>query len=99
MIELNRTHDPLLRSWVESANAPGRDFPIQNLPFAVFRRNGQGETFRGGVAIGDFVLALGRVHAAGVFSGVAHQALAAANRPELNDFMALGKPAWAALRQ
>jgi fumarylacetoacetase len=35
---LNATHDPALKSWVESANQPGTDFPIQNLPFAVFRR-------------------------------------------------------------
>ena len=38
---IDRTHDPALRSWVESANEPGCDFPIQNLPFATFRR---GET-------------------------------------------------------
>lgn len=38
MAHLNETHDPTLRSWVESANLPGTDFPIQNLPFAVFRR-------------------------------------------------------------
>src|SRR5882757_769752 len=99
MNELNKTHDPELSSWVASANRPGNDFPIQNLPFGVFRRRGQGELFRGGVAIGDCVLDLGRVHAAGVFSGLAHQALAAANKPELNELMALGKPAWAALRQ
>ena len=34
---LDRTHDAALRCWVESANAPGTDFPIQNLPFGVFR--------------------------------------------------------------
>ena len=36
----NETHDPALRSWVESANASDSDFPIQNLPFALFRRRG-----------------------------------------------------------
>src|SRR5437764_6136119 len=35
--ELNETHDPNLRSWVESANDPNTDFPIQNLPFVAFR--------------------------------------------------------------
>jgi fumarylacetoacetase len=40
MNALNATHDPALRSWVESANSAGTDFPIQNLPFAVFRRRG-----------------------------------------------------------
>ena len=45
MTLLNETHDPSLRSWVASANAAGNDFPLQNLPFAVFRRNGSGEAF------------------------------------------------------
>ena len=40
MTTLNETHDASLRSWVESANADGTDFPIQNLPFGVFRRAG-----------------------------------------------------------
>ena len=37
MAPLNETHDPGLRSWVESARQPGCDFPIQNLPHGVFR--------------------------------------------------------------
>jgi len=37
---LNETHDPQLTSWVASANTAGTDFPIQNLPFGVFRRAG-----------------------------------------------------------
>ena len=53
---LDATHDPTLRSWVESANLPGCDFPIQNLPFAVFRRLGRGGNFRCGVA------KIGRAH-------------------------------------
>ena len=53
---LDPTHDAQLRSWVQSANLPGCDFPIQNLPFAVFRRLGGRENFRCGVAIGDCVL-------------------------------------------
>ena len=34
--EINETHDQNLKSWVESANAPDTDFPIQNLPFCIF---------------------------------------------------------------
>ncbi len=49
------THDPGLKSWVESANRPDNDFPIQNLPFASFRKHGE-ERIRVGVAIGDRVL-------------------------------------------
>jgi len=36
MYEINETHDPNLKSWVESANDPNTDFPIQNLPFCVY---------------------------------------------------------------
>jgi len=95
---LNATHDPALRSWVESANAAGADFPIQNLPFAVFRRAGTQEPCRGGVAIGDQVLDLGALHALAPFTGVAATALGACAAPALNAFMAQGPPAVSALR-
>src|SRR5690606_39469288 len=36
---INETHDPNLRSWVESANDPTTDFPIQNLPLAIGERD------------------------------------------------------------
>jgi fumarylacetoacetase len=57
--QLDRTLDPALRSWVASANAPDTDFPIQNLPFGRFRRQGE-LAWRIGVAIGDQVLDLER---------------------------------------
>jgi len=88
--QINATHDPALRSWVEAANAPGADFPIQNLPFASFRRAGSGEAFRGGVAIGDQVLDLGALHEAGGVGGAAAPALAACTGPALNSLMGLG---------
>ncbi|MBV8553608.1 MAG: fumarylacetoacetase [Acidobacteriaceae bacterium] len=55
---IDETHDPQLRSWVESANSEGCDFPIQNLPLGVFQVRGE-ERRRLGVAIGDFVLDAG----------------------------------------
>ncbi|MBS1177993.1 MAG: fahA [Proteobacteria bacterium] len=58
MSMLDHTHDAALRSWVESANALGSDFPVQNLPFGAFRRKGSDEPLRIGVAIGDQVLDL-----------------------------------------
>lgn len=58
MNALDATHDPALRSWVESANAPASDFPIQNLPFGRFRTPERGDATRIGVAIGDQVLDL-----------------------------------------
>ena len=98
MTALNHTHDPAARSWVASANLAGCDFPIQNLPLAVFRRAGSVEAFRGGVAIGDQVIDLAAAHAAGVLDGLGAQALAAASEPALNHFFAEGPAAWRALR-
>ncbi len=59
MYEINETHDPALKSWVESANDPNTDFPIQNLPFCVFspRDDDQPLFGRFGAVIGDQVLA------------------------------------------
>ena len=94
----NETHDVALRSWVESANAAGTDFPIQNLPFGVFRRKGSNEAFRGGVAIGDEILDLAAAHKAGAFAGEAAGAAANCAGPALNAFMAMGPSAWSALR-
>jgi len=95
---IDETHDPALRSWVESANAAGCDFPLQNLPFAVFRRRGSTERFRCGVAIGDQVLDLGAAAATGAFGGPAAEAARAGGEEKLNALMALGAPAWSALR-
>jgi fumarylacetoacetase len=97
-LRLNETHEPGLRSWVDSANVPGHDFPIQNLPFGVFRRGGSTQSFRGGVAIGDDILDLGAALDAGLFEGVAAQAALAGRAPQLNALMAQGEGAWSALR-
>ncbi len=53
---IDATHDAGLASWVESANDPDCDFPLQNLPFGRFRRDGS--AWRAGVAIGDSLLDL-----------------------------------------
>ena len=82
---LDRTHDPKLRSWVDSANDRTGDFPIQNLPFGVFRRRKTSEEPRGGVAIGDQVLDLA---ALGIKTG-----------PTLNSLAAAGRSQWSALRR
>src|SRR5207248_10109222 len=59
MCDLDETHDPALMSWIESANDPATDFPIQNLPFGRFRREGDAQ-WRIGVAIGDQIVDLQR---------------------------------------
>jgi len=99
MTAVDATHDPGLTSWVASANAPDSDFPLQNLPFAAFRRAGSGEAFRGGVAIGTEILDLGALAAAQPFEGLAARALAWAAQPALNALMGAGAEASGALRQ
>jgi len=56
-VVIDETHDLQLASWVESANDPGTDFPLQNLPFGRFR-TARDAQWRIGVAIGDQVLDL-----------------------------------------
>ncbi len=82
---MHATHNPKLKSWVESANDPASDFPIQNLPFGVFRRKGSTEAPRGGVAIGDQILDL---EAVGLKTG-----------PTLNVLAAAGRKTWRELRK
>ena len=85
-MKIDETHDPAAASWVESANAEGCDFPIQNLPFGVYRdRKKRGEPPRGGVAIGDQILDLA---ALGIQTG-----------PTLNGLAAQGRAVWRNLRR
>ena len=95
---LNETHDPTLRSWLPSAHTEGGDFPIQNLPFGVFRRRGSNEAWRCGVAIGDAIIDCAAVAQAGLFSGLAGEAAMAGAQDKLNSLMAMGPTAWSALR-
>jgi fumarylacetoacetase len=97
------TTSTTLRSFIQVP--PDCHFPIQNLPYGVFRRPDADEP-RVGVAIGDMVLDLAILEQRGVLS---HQPEASArgtargpsifNRPSLNAFLALGKPAWTSIRQ
>ena len=74
-----------MKCWVESANDPATDFPLENLPFGIFRRKKSKEAPRGGVAIGDQVLDLA---ALGLKTG-----------PTLNDLAAAGRSEWKAVRK
>ncbi|NVK24157.1 MAG: fumarylacetoacetase [Gammaproteobacteria bacterium] len=97
-MHLNETHDQLLTSWVQSANKQGAEFPIQNLPFAVFKEKNSNNAFRGGVAIGDQVIDLKALAAKNLFHADVQQALDACALPTLNEFMAMGTEYWSALR-
>jgi fumarylacetoacetase len=92
---VNQTHSPQLASWVESAQAHP-EFPIQNLPLAVFRRSGSDQPPGVGVAIGDQILDLAAsASAVGVPS---EPAASACREPSLNRLMGLGRPVWTTLR-
>ncbi|MEM8993242.1 MAG: fumarylacetoacetase [Acidobacteriota bacterium] len=99
--EINETHDPKLRSWLASANEAGGDFPIQNLPFGVFRTSSK-EPGRIGVALGRSVVDIAASHGHGAFAGcgaAAEKALEACKGSTLNPLMALGSECWSALRR
>ena len=98
MTQLNGTHDPSLKSWVASANEPGCDFPIQNLPFGMFKRTNTDTPPRGCIAIGDQILVLAHVLAKGLLCDKAERAAEAALGPTLNPLMALGSDHWSDLR-
>ncbi|MBB2926354.1 fumarylacetoacetase [Paraburkholderia silvatlantica] len=70
---LNPTHDPARRSWIESANRPETDFPIQNLPFGTFERDG---VIRTGVAIGEHAVDLRELLDSGLLTPVSDAAFA-----------------------
>jgi fumarylacetoacetase len=98
MTYLNETHDPALQSWVASANVPDNGFPVQNLPFGIFRTAGSTENLRPGTAIGDKILDLAALAQAQPWTGLAAEALDACTGSTLNALMGLGSAHWSALR-
>ncbi len=85
-----------MRSWVETANEPGCDFPLENLPYGVFRYQGEA---RIGVAIGDLILDLRGCARDGLFHGLKEAVLGACAADRLNVLMSLGEDAWSDLRR
>ena len=96
---LDETHDPRARSWVDSANQATCDFPIQNLPFAVFRRGNSTQELRGGVAIGDQIVDLAALGKRDLFHAQAAEGIRAGGRSSLNSLMQLGPTVWNAVRR
>lgn len=92
---MTSTTDPSLKSFVDVA--PASHFPIQNLPYGVFRPRAGGDA-RVGVAIGALVLDLAVLEERGLVR-VTGAAGPVFNRPSLNGFMALGPTAWSAARR
>jgi fumarylacetoacetase len=91
-------NNPTLKSWIDVF--PNSDFPIQNLPFGIFshRTSAVQSLPRVGVAIGAYVLDLQILAELGYFDELNLKDKAVFSRPVLNDFIALGQPAWRAVR-
>lgn len=85
----------MIRSFIEVD--PQSHFPIQNLPYGVFRPN-QTEAPRIGVAIGEYVLDLSALDAAGHFSQTGAAGKDVFRQPSLNSFMGLGSKVWKEVR-
>ena len=93
------THDPAACSWVASAQAPGCDFPLQNLPYGRFRAAGSAQPWRIGVAIGDQILDLAAARHAATWPAALAPQLSALAQGDLNAVMAEPKAVRVALRQ
>lgn len=89
-VRLDETHNPALRSWVESASRAGHDFPIQNLPFGVFKLPGD-ERARIGIAIGDEILDCLSSARAGLFEDLEPAIRESLRTPTLNALMSFGR--------
>jgi fumarylacetoacetase len=88
---LDETHDPKVQSWIESANVAGSDFPVQNLPFGVFRRRDAGAEAGVGIAIGDRIVDVAGMRSEGLFAEEGLRfAVNACASDSLNSLMALG---------
>jgi fumarylacetoacetase len=90
---LDATHDSTLKSWVETANSNDGDFPIQNLPFGVFRKINTSDRSMVGVAIGDQILNLHRCQELGLLQALSEPLQSACSAPNLNALMSLGQEA------
>lgn len=80
-----------LKSFIEVG--PDSHFPIQNLPFGIFKPEPTSPP-RPGVAIGDYVLDLSAISVSGLFDGPFLSGSDCFLQPNLNKFLALGRPAW-----
>jgi fumarylacetoacetase len=81
-----KANNPALKSWLEVP--ADSDFPIQNLPFGIFKTDYLSPV--AGVAIGKYVLDLVCLHEHGFFDGLGLPA-GIFNQKYLNGFIGLGK--------
>ena len=95
-VEIDETHDPSRRSFVDAANQPDAEFPIQNLPLGVFSTVDDSNP-RIGMAIGDHAFDLKKASAGS--EGFAEATRTALQEATLNSLFSLGRPALRELRR
>jgi fumarylacetoacetase len=88
-----KANDPSLKSWVPVS--AGSDFPIQNLPFGIFKTSKTAP--RIGVAIGEHIADLQALGEAGLLDDIPFDR-SVLSQNTLNSFIALGKPLTYAVR-
>lgn len=98
MTELNYTHEKNRKSWLTQANQSDSDFPIQNLPFCVFRKKNSQSPWHIGVGIGDQILDLFELNQLKIVAEKDQFIMDAASNESLNALMTLGPDAWKILR-
>ncbi len=84
------------QSWIASANEAATDFPLQNLPYGVFRHS---DRVALGVAIGDQILCLSDCASSGLLDFLPQPIIQACQAELLNPLMSLGNASWAVLRR
>lgn len=88
-----KANDPNRKSWIEVAS--DSDFPIQNIPFGIFKT--YNKTICVGSRIGDYTIDLNALHKLNYFNGITLDR-EIFNKESLNDFLKLGKPIWRQVR-
>ena len=88
-----KANDPNRKSWIEVAS--NSDFPIQNIPFGIFKTSDK--TICVGSRIGDYAIDLNALLKLNYFDGISLDR-DIFNKETLNDFLKLGKPIWRQVR-
>ena len=92
---MSRANNPNIKSWVEVK--PDSDFPIQNLPFGIYKSKANPEP-RIGVAIGEFIIDMNVVQSLGAYDSLQLPPNIFIAKT-LNEFIALGKPTTTGVRE
>ena len=88
---MDETHNPNLKSWLEVKS--DSHFPIQNLPFGVFRPSSGGDLHVCTI-VGEHVIDLSILDLNGFFSNSNLEGTLVFDEPTLNAFMSLGRESW-----